>query len=399
MAATASQVVTIIADDLTGACDTGCLFAGPGPVGVLAGPALTGADSSTATPVIAIDTESRALRWREAAAAIHAAAESLGGRLAGGRVFKKIDSTLRGAAGVELTALLEHGPPFTGALVCPAFPAQRRTVRQGRLLVDSVPVHESAIARDPAFHGATAEVTALLAGGAPVVTLGLDDVRAGAEKVAHLLERHRGALVAADAETDDDLAALAEAALAAPGTLIAGSAGLGRALSRALGYEAPAVALPPGRARLVIVGSLHPASRAQLDALLAAGVPLVTADARGHSDPAPAVAALAAGRGAVVASTAAPADREAIARHLADAAARILERATPDLVAVTGGDTAYALLRALRPRRFDLAGAPADGLALGRLVLRDETRSLALLTKAGGFGAADLLAAILGETS
>ena len=398
MAATASQVVTIIADDLTGACDTGCLFAGPGPVGVLAAPALTGPDDSSPMPVITIDTESRALPSREAAAAIHAAARSLGRRLAEGRVFKKIDSTLRGAAGVELSALLEHGPPFTGALVCPSFPAQRRVVRHGRLLVDSVPVHESAIARDPAFRGATADVAALLAGGAPAVTLGLDDVRAGALKVAHLLERHRGALVAADAETDDDLATLAEAALAAPGTLIAGSAGLGRALSRALGCEAPAVALPPGRARLVIVGSLHPASRAQLDALRAAGVPLVTADARGHDDPAPAVTALASGRGAVVASATTPADRETIARHLAAAAARILERATPDLVAVTGGDTAYALLRALRPRRFDLSGAPADGLALGRLVLRDDDRSLALLTKAGGFGAADLLATILGET-
>jgi uncharacterized protein YgbK (DUF1537 family) len=318
-------------------------------------------------------------------------------------VFKKIDSTLRGAAGVELTALLEHGPPFTGALACPAFPAQRRVVRHGRLLVDSVPVHESPIARDPAFRAATSDVVALLAGGAPVVPLGLDDVRAGAEKVAHLLERHRGALVAADAETDDDLATLAQAALAAPGTLVAGSAGLGRALSRALGCEGPAVALPPGRARLVVVGSLHPASRAQIDALLAAGVPLVTADARGHGDPAPAVAALAAGRGALVASAITPAERGAVARHLAAAAAHILERATPDLVAVTGGDTAYALLGALRPRRFDLAGAPADGLALGRLVLekngQDNGRSLALLTKAGGFGAADLLATILGEPS
>jgi uncharacterized protein YgbK (DUF1537 family) len=394
MAATASQVVTIIADDLTGACDTGCLFAGPGPVAVLAAPALTLADTS----IISVDTESRALPPREAAARIHAAARGLGERLIAGRVFKKIDSTLRGAVGVELTALLEHGPHFTGALVCPAFPAQRRVVRHGRLLVDSVPVHESAIARDPAFRAAASEVAALLAGGAPVVTLGLDDIRAGAEKVAHLLERHHGALVAADGETDEDLATLAEAALAVPGTLIAGSAGLGRALSRALGCEAPAVALPPGRARLVIVGSLHPASRAQLDTLLAAGVPLVSADAEGHGDPAPAVAALAAGRGALVASATAPADREAVARHLAAAAARILERATPDLVAVTGGDTAYALIRALRPRRFDLAGAPADGLALGLLV-HEDGRSLSLLTKAGGFGAPDLLATILGDPS
>ena len=82
MAATASQVVTIIADDLTGACDTGCLFAGPGPVGVLAPPVLTGADSSLVMPVMTVDTESRALPSREAASAIHTVARSLGGRLA-----------------------------------------------------------------------------------------------------------------------------------------------------------------------------------------------------------------------------------------------------------------------------------------------------------------------------
>jgi len=395
MAATASPVVTIIADDLTGACDTGCLFAGPGPVGVLAAPVLTAAGSSAITPVLTVDTESRALPPREAAAAVHAAARGLRERLAAGHVFKKVDSTLRGAAGIELTALLEHGP-FAGALVCPAFPTQRRVVRDGRLLVDCVPVHESAIARDPAFRGGTSDVADLLASGAPVVPLGLDAVRAGAEKVAHLLGHHHGALVAADAETDADLATLAEAALLAPGTLIAGSAGLGRALSRVLGCEAPAVALPAGRARLVMVGSLHPASRAQLDALVAAGVPLVTADARGHGDPAPAVAALAAGRGALVASTSIPADREAVAHHLAAAAAHIVERVSPDLVAVTGGDTAYALLQALHPRRLDLAGAPTDGLALGRLVLDDDGHALSLLTKAGGFGAADLLATILG---
>src|SRR6185295_11388054 len=162
MAATASPVVTIIADDLTGACDTGCLFAGAGPVGVLASPALTGAAPSGITPVLTVDTESRALPPREAVAAIHAAARILRERLAAGRVFKKIDSTLRGATGVELTALLDHGPPFTGALVCPAFPAQGRVVRHGRLLVDSVPVHESAIARDPAFRTATSDVTGLL---------------------------------------------------------------------------------------------------------------------------------------------------------------------------------------------------------------------------------------------
>jgi len=395
MGATASTMVSIIADDLTGACDTGCLFAGCGPVGVVAEPALPSSDRA----VITVDTESRPLAPDDAARAVREAAGHLADRLARGVTFKKIDSTMRGAVGAELGALLEGGL-FTGALVCPAFPGQGRIVRHGRLLIDSVPVHESSFARDPGFRAASSEMTALLGpAGAPRVALTLDEVRAGREKIGHVLEQHRGALVTADAETDADLAALAAALVAAPGTLGAGSAGLGRALSRALGTAAPAVALPPGAARLVVIGSLHPASRAPFEAFARAGVAAVLADAAGHGDPAPVIAALASGRPAVVASVAAPAAaRDAVVRQVARAAVRVLERARPDLTVVTGGETAYALIQALRPERFDLHGAPADGLALGELALAGGRR-LALLTKAGGFDAAPLFATILGGTS
>jgi D-threonate/D-erythronate kinase len=394
MAATPLPVVTILADDLTGACDTGCLFAGSGPVAVGVDPILAADDRR----VVAIDTETRMLADRDAAAAVRDAAGRLRARFGRGPVFKKIDSTMRGPVAAELAALLEPGPPFTGALVCPAFPALRRVVSHGRLLVDSVPVHESPIGRDPGFRGTTSDLAGLLGGSVPVIPLGLDDVRAGCEKIAHVLEQHRGAVVAADAVTDADLASLARAVLSVPGTVAAGSAGLGRALSDALGLAAPAVALPAGRARLVVVGSLHPASRAQLDALARDGVAVVTVDAAGPGDPAPAIAALERGRPAVVASASAPAAREAIARHLAATAAHVLDRARADLVAVTGGDTAHALLRALRPRRLELLGAPADGLALGRLT-RDGAPILPVLTKAGGFGRPDLFTALLGGTS
>lgn len=390
MAASASQVVTIVADDLTGACDTGCLFAGAGPVGVIAEPDLSSSDR----PVITIDTESRMLPPDAAGAAVRASAQRLRQRLATGHVFKKIDSTMRGSVAAELAALLEHG--FSGALVCPAFPAQRRVVRDGRLLVDSVPVHESPIGRDPAFRATTSDMLGLLAGVRPVARLGLEEVRAGREKVAHRLEQHRGAVVAADAETDADLAGLAEAALIVSRTLVAGSAGLGRALSRALGGGVPIVPLPHGRAWLVVIGSLHPTSRALVDGA-ALSVPVVVAGSQNHTDPAPAIAALASGRPAVVASVTTPVSREDILRSLAQTATEILEAAAPDLVAVTGGDTAYALIRALGPRRFDLVGAPADGLALGRLVLRGG-REISLLTKAGGFRST-VFDALLGGTS
>jgi uncharacterized protein YgbK (DUF1537 family) len=393
MAATPLPAVTILADDLTGACDTGCLFAGAGPVAVTV-PGVLGAHDR---PVVAVDTETRMLPDAAAATVLREAARRLQPRLAAGPVFKKIDSTMRGPVAAEVAALLEHGPPFAGALVCPAFPAEGRVVRHGRLLVDSVPVHASPIARDPGFRGPSSDLAALLAGRVPVVSLALDDVRAGHEKIVHLLGQHRGAVVAADAETDADLASLAAAALAVPGTLAAGSAGLGRALSHALGLIGPAVALPAGAARLVVVGSLHPASRAQLDALARTGAAVVTVDAGGEGDLDAAIVALRRGGPAVVASGGAIAPREAMAARVAQAAARILDRAPADLLAVTGGETAHALIQALRPQHFELLGAPGPGLALGRLVLAGP-RVLPVLTKAGGFGGPDLFTTLLGGT-
>ncbi|MGH7315785.1 MAG: hypothetical protein ACREJS_05940, partial [Candidatus Rokuibacteriota bacterium] len=65
---------------------------------------------------------------------------------------------------------------------------------------------------------------------------------------------------------------------------------------------------------------------------------------------------------------------------------------------VTGGETVYALIQVLRPERFDLLGAPADGLALGDLTMPGG-RQVPLLTKAGGFDAAAFFASVRGGTS
>jgi len=58
------MAVTIIADDLSGACDAGALFAGRGPVGVFVAPDLPDARRHAA----AVDTERRTLPPPDAAA-------------------------------------------------------------------------------------------------------------------------------------------------------------------------------------------------------------------------------------------------------------------------------------------------------------------------------------------
>jgi D-threonate/D-erythronate kinase len=362
MKPTRSRPLTIVADDLTGACDSGSLFTARGPVPVSVWPRRPPAGA-----VNVVDTESRLLAAAEAA-------ERITGVAAGGRArywFKKIDSTLRGPIGPEVDALMRATATPT-AIVCPAFPAQRRVVLDRVLLVDGVPVADSPVARDPAFPGASSSVVDLLRPqlDRALSWIPIDQLRAGADALAARLTRLAGTAVIADAESDSDLDAIAEAALAVtPAPLLVGSAGLARALAARLGLLGERVDLPAGGHWLIVAGSAHPATRRQAQEARAAGLTVLATPERRAADGA-----------------------EALARLAAQALAA-LDRERWDLVVITGGETAIALCSALGAERLDLAGAPAPGLALGQL--RAPGREpLAVLTKAGGFGPPDLFVSL-----
>jgi uncharacterized protein YgbK (DUF1537 family) len=356
-------MLTILADDLTGACDTGALFTGHARVPVTVWP-----QSPCRGTIRVLDTESRALRSAEAARRV----EMTAGPGSGPRYFKKIDSTLRGHVAIEVDALL-RASGGTSALLVPAFPAQGRTVLDRILLVDGTPIAETTIGRDPEFPGLeTSNVVDLLRSRLPrpLAWLPIDQVRAGRSALAARLERLSGIVVVADAETDSDLATLVDAALALdPAPLLIGSAGLARALAARLGVLAERVALPPVHRWLVVAGSRHPATRAQIAVAREAGI-RVLASVQEDS-----------GR------------REQVARQLADEARRLLARERFDLVVVTGGQTAVALYRALEAERIDLVGVPGPGLALGYLHAARRP-ALPILTKAGAFGAPDLFVSL-----
>src|SRR3954463_919522 len=125
--------VAVIADDLTGAADTGIALALAGiPTFVAFGEQIPPADSR----VVAFDTDSRALD--AGAAAARAGGVASRARERGVRtIYKKIDSTLRGNVGAEnaaiFRALTGQGQPAV-VVACPAFPAMGRTTRDGRVL-------------------------------------------------------------------------------------------------------------------------------------------------------------------------------------------------------------------------------------------------------------------------
>lgn len=116
----------ILADDLTGACDTGVAFALRGLRVIVS---LDGVPLDCDVPVVS--TASRNDEAGTAYEKVRTACERL--EIGAKEPFyKKIDSTLRGPVIAELQACLDAGARTPGVF-CPAFPEQGRTVSGGQL--------------------------------------------------------------------------------------------------------------------------------------------------------------------------------------------------------------------------------------------------------------------------
>jgi len=315
--------VLILADDLTGAADCAAAFIGRSPEVVVA---LDERARLRAT-VLAIDLDTRALSEEDACRKVERAFSGRRAREAE-ILFKKIDSTLRGHVAAELRAAREALGPKRPVLFAPAFPAQGRTVKNGRAYVNGTPLRGGNLAR----------------------LLG------------------DGNIIVCDAESDPDLRAIAGKGLAMrPRPLFVGSAGLARALASALPRRRMLARTRSPRAPVVVVvGSAAPVSTRQANRLARIASREDVALYRLEWKHAPTLADVplvqAFGRIA--------------ARH-AQSAAYVL----------TGGETARAVLTARGVRGFRLLGEVEPGVPFGASI----PHGLLVCTKAGGFGGPDTL--------
>ncbi|SHN50851.1 Uncharacterized conserved protein YgbK, DUF1537 family [Geodermatophilus obscurus] len=346
--AAGSGRLAVLADDLTGAADAAAPFA---VRGLEVSVALTAATPG-AVDVLALVTDNRwrppeeaADRMREAVERVRAWGPDL--------LFLKIDSTLRGRVRADVSVALDAWGT-RNAVATPAFPAQGRTVHDGALRV----------------HG---EATVTDIGG-------------------HFPPGVR----AVDAQTHGDLVQIARRILA-DGAVAAGSGGLARALAEVL-ITTPAarrfLATPVGGV-LLVVGTDHPTTKAQVAPLLATGADRLVVD---DSTPWPvedAVSALRDGRRVLLTSAVVvdvPADSPqaaALAERLARVVAAVLDGAPSAGLVLTGGATALAVATALGATELRLLAEVTEGLPLGELFTGD--RRIPVVTKSGGFGAPDAL--------
>ena len=389
-------IVAIVADDLTGSGDTAVQFVRAGWVTHLsiggARDAFEGAGASDAE-VLAVTTHSRPMPADEAAAVVANEIRIL--RQAGvRRLYKKVDSTLRGAFRAEIEATRQAWGENAIVVVCPAFPATGRTVRGGTVYVEGVAVTETSAATDPVTPVTQGHIPTLL-DCAHVTQQASESAQALGQRIAEA-----GNVVVVDAETTEDIDKLARAIVSLGDRAVpVGAGGLAIPLARLWASEQSRGPV------LVVVTSQHSASREQARALTAGGAHTwspslaVLADDQawakwsnevvanvGHLDmtAAPTVLLLApSGRADNL-------DAEKVATRLGELAGKLVRQFDVAGVVATGGDGASHTLQALAANGIALVDEVTGGVPLGRLT-GGEAAGLPVVTKAGGFGAENVL--------
>jgi len=145
-----SNIIGIIADDLTGANDTSLQFHLKGCNTQILLDYSAAPPSKINTQAWAISTETRNKPCEQGGEIVKRATKALIENLNVEYIYKKIDSTLRGNIASESLAVLE----VTGAdaaVIVPAFPAEGRTTVGGYHLLKGMPLERTEVARDPVF--------------------------------------------------------------------------------------------------------------------------------------------------------------------------------------------------------------------------------------------------------
>lgn len=418
--------IAVIADDLTGAGDTGVQFAKRGlQVSVLL-QSVSETEAVSARDVLVLDTDSRSL---DAESAYQRSAEASRCAQASGAdvVFKKIDSTMRGNLGSEIDAVYDtFRPDFV--VIAPAYPETGRLVREGRLYVHGKPLHETEFANDPKTPVTESYIpdllrrqtkqpievipSAILAGGSSVLELVLQSCMS--RGISYLL---------IDSADDDDLHRIVSLIEETTYSIVwVGSAGLARQLAiqhSSLAQPSPQEYRKHDGPILVVIGSVSPRSRRQLDVLLSnpevrgirmEAYRLVYSKTEREQELAKAeeeaALTLSANLHTVLYSSG---DREAIrlaqdagirngmdaqevsnavSQALGESVSRVLRQVRVGGIVMTGGDTAKHACSALHAIEFRVFDEVESGVPIG-LLMMDEP--LPAVTKAGGFGSDQVL--------
>jgi 4-hydroxythreonine-4-phosphate dehydrogenase len=382
--------IGVVADDLTGAADTGVAFLASARSTIVTWPEFMSGCEVDGAEALAIDTGSRAMGPDRAIAVTAKVVAQL--RDGGVRtLYKKIDSLLRGHIGEEVSAAIGawHGDAL--AVVAPAFPSTGRTTIRGRQYSNGAAVDAATVP------------DILRLARLPTETATLNTVRDGRlDVVLKDGARRRCRAIVCDAETDDDLGLIARAGTGLESVVWVGSGGLARAVAVELASGRAPTRPQPRHADgpiLTVVGSRSAIARAQVASAVAEGSPHVRMPLRALTAESDDEAQdflrqldlhLASGLDVVVTISDALGEPDGDDPHLAMRLGSLLRPFAPRVggLILTGGDTAVGVLHAWGMTALALVEEIDPGVVLSETV---SARPLPIVTKSGSFGGSDAL--------
>lgn len=398
----------ILADDLSGAADCGVACVGAGLDTVVA---LKHTAHDPCADVLSLDADTRRMPANEAAREVDRLMRACAAntdRL----IFKKIDSTLRGNIADELAAALRAVRAMRTessrgvAVMAPAFPAIGRTTRNGTQFAHGQPLHELDIWRLQGIAGRAYIPAMLQPAGLTSTVLTLEIIRSEPSLLAERMNvaAQQADVIVCDAETDDDLLAIASASIQlACKPVWVGLAGLAYQLPLAAGIArgvaaAPALLPSIGGPLLFVIGSLSRNSVEQVRTLaLSSSTVLIPvppgallsgewrACSRALED------AIKAGRDVVLSPDTEPRLELAQRPRITAGLARIASSVSGGIGALitSGGETARAVFDSLGVTQLRLLGELEKGIPFS--ITENWSRTLPVITKAGDFGGPDAL--------
>ena len=208
--------IVIIADDLTGANATSVLLARQGfKATTFLNLNKYNAQEHKDLNIISISTDSRGIEKQLAYEKVKNVVDFFKNEDV--KLFaKRIDSTLRGNIGSEISAILDNLNDDTIAIVVPSFPASGRVCIGGYLMVNQVPLENTDVAKDPKTPIFTSSAVKLIGDQMKVKPgfIELDKVLKGTDSIkdAIISEKDKGSkVIVIDATTDDDILKIAKA--------------------------------------------------------------------------------------------------------------------------------------------------------------------------------------------
>lgn len=403
-----------MADDLTGACDSGVEFMSRwSSVVVLVEPE-TCPPAEAGEGIIVYNTQSRKLPPKEAYdRAFRATRRALSP--SADLIFKKVDSALRGNFGIEIAAAMDAAEA-TVAFILPAIPQAGRETIGGVQHIGGVPIAKTFYARDPEHPVSESSVLHRAEEGSnrKAGLVSLDEVRSGRTAEAAVKLHHQGHdLIVVDAQSTRDLHIAVQSLLRVrEPKVFAGCQGLARALAAQLPTrEGTPCGLECSEGPLLcLCGTLHPRTRRQLEVaanskeflLFEVEVDHIADTSRANKALKELELAcrggLGKGRTVALCFCGEPGGLsaefcESALRFLSDLSRRVVEHTPPAVLFLTGGETAFVVCRALGIHAVKLHARVAP-LVVASKALGGPCHGMILVTKGGAIGPDDLICRI-----